>query len=227
MGEVYRARDTRLDREVALKLLPAALTRDPDRVRRFVQEAKAVSALNHPNIVTIHEIGDCDAGRFIVMELVQGQTLRQLDQPCALDALVDLGSQIARALSATHAAGITHRDIKPDNIMVRDDGYVKVLDFGLARLASRALDADAQTLKGTLPGTLLGTVRYMSPEQARGEAVSHATDIFALGIVFYELATGRHPFTADTQVGYLHAITGKCHARRPVCIPTSPPRSRR
>ena len=209
MGEVYRARDTRLDRVVAIKLLPAALTLAPDRIRRFIQEAKAVSALNHPNIVTIHEFGHCDAGRFIVMELVQGRTLRQLDQPCALELLVDLGSQTARALSVTHAAGITHRDIKPDNIMLRDDGYVKVLDFGVAQLAPHGLDTDAETLQGTLPGTLLGTIKYMSPEQARGSAVSHASDIFALGIVLYELATGRHPFTAKTQIGYLHAISGQ------------------
>lgn len=134
MGEVWLAQDTKLERKVAIKLLPAEFTKDPDRVRRFELEAKAVSALNHPHIITIHEIGEAEAGRFIVMELVQGQTLRELNKPCTPDALVDLGGQIARALSATHAAGITHRDIKPENIMVRNDGYVKILDFGLARL---------------------------------------------------------------------------------------------
>jgi len=208
MGEVYLAEDTRLDRRVALKLLPAEFTQDADRVRRFIQEAKAVSALNHPHIVTIHEIGEAEAGRFIVMELVQGQTLRALNKPCAPDLLVNLGCQIAKALSATHAAGITHRDIKPDNIMLRDDGYVKILDFGLARLMpATATDTEAATLmQQTTPGALLGTVAYMSPEQARGEPAPPATDIFALGIVFYELATGQHPFKADSLVGMLHSI---------------------
>jgi len=214
MGEVYLAEDTRLDRQVALKLLPAEFTQDADRVRRFIQEAKAASALNHPHIVTIHEIGEADAGRFIVMELVQGQTLRTMPKPCAPDLLVNLGCQIARALTATHAAGITHRDIKPDNIMLRDDGYVKVLDFGLARLMpATATDSEAATLmQQTTPGSLLGTVAYMSPEQARGEPVTHATDIFALGIVFYELATGQHPFKADSLVGMLHAINSQTPA---------------
>src|SRR5262245_36697852 len=129
MGEVYLAKDTKLDRNVALKLLPSEFTKDAGRVRRFIQEAKAASALNHPHIVTIHEIGEDEAGHFIVMELVQGQTLRAMPKPCALDLLVNLGGQIAKALTATHAAGITHRDIKPDNIMLRDDGYVKILDF--------------------------------------------------------------------------------------------------
>src|SRR5215813_7812724 len=174
MGEVYLATDTSLGRNVAIKLLLSELTRDPDRVRRFKQEAKTVSALNHPNIITIHEIGESEAGRFIVMELVQGQTLRSLSKPCPLALLVNLGGQIARALSAAHAAGITHRDIKPDNIMIRDDGYVKILDFGLARLARpAATDAEAKTLlHQTLPGVVLGTVAYMSPEQARGETAS-------------------------------------------------------
>jgi len=211
MGEVYRAQDTRLGRDVALKLLPARFTQDDDRLRRFVQEAKAASALNHPHIVTIHEIGEDESGRFIVMELVQGQTIRAMNKPCTLDALVNLGGQIARALSATHAAGITHRDIKPDNIMARDDGYVKILDFGLARLGvSTATDSEAAALaQNTGPGALLGTVAYMSPEQARGETVTSATDIFALGIVFYELTTGRHPFKSDTMIGFLHAITSQ------------------
>ena len=147
MGEVYLAEDTQLGRQVALKLLPAAFTADAERVRRFEQEARTVSALNHPHIVTIHEIGVCDAGRFIVMELVQGQTLRTLAKPCAPELLVSLGGQIAKALSATHAAGITHRDLKPDNLMLRDDGYAKVLDFGLARLLpATAHDSEAVTL---------------------------------------------------------------------------------
>jgi tetratricopeptide (TPR) repeat protein len=214
MGEVYLARDTRLGRNVAIKLLLNEFTKDPDRVRRFEQEAKAVSAINHPHIVTIHEIGESDAGRFIVMELVQGQTLRSLSKPCPVTLLIDLGSQIARALGAAHAAGITHRDIKPDNIMIRDDGYVKVLDFGLARLApAAATDAEAATLlQQTLPGSVVGTVAYMSPEQARGETADAASDIFALGIVFYELATGQHPFKAESLLGILHSISSQAPA---------------
>jgi eukaryotic-like serine/threonine-protein kinase len=209
MGEVYLAEDTRLKRKVALKLLPAELTADADRVRRFEQEAQAASALSHPNIITVYDIGECEAGRFIVMELVAGHTLRTaIATGNSLENLLTLGSQMAKALSAAHAAGITHRDIKPDNIMVRDDGYVKVLDFGLARLLPTGSGEDAATLaQQTMPGTVMGTVAYMSPEQARGETVSHPSDIFALGIVLYELATGRHPFKAETLVGYLHAIT--------------------
>lgn len=210
MGEVYLAEDTRLDRKVALKLLPTEFTQDPDRVRRFVREAKAASALNHPNIITVYDIVESEVGRFIVMELVEGRTLRRvIAEDNSLERLLTLGSQMARALSAAHAAGITHRDIKPENIMVRDDGYVKVLDFGLARLLpSNASDSEAATLtQQTMPGTIVGTVAYMSPEQVRGETVSHPSDIFALGIVLYEMATGRHPFKAETTVGYLHAIT--------------------
>ena len=210
MGEVWLAEDTRLKRKVALKLLPAELTADAERVRRFEQEAQAASALNHPNIITVYDIGECEAGRFIVMELVAGRTLREvIAEDNSVATVLSLGQQMAKALSAAHAAGITHRDIKPDNHMVRDDGYVKVLDFGLARLRpATESDAEAATLaQQTTPDTVMGTVAYMSPEQARGETVGHPSDVFALGIVLYELATGRHPFKAETLVGYLHAIT--------------------
>lgn len=210
MGEVWLAEDTRLRRKVALKLLPAELTADADRVRRFEQEAQAASALSHPNIITVYDIGECDVGRFIVMELGTGRTLRAvIAEDNSLETWLALGQQMAKALSTAHAAGITHRDIKPDNIMVRDDGYVKVLDFGLARLRpATENDSEAATLaQQTTPGTVMGTVAYMSPEQARGEHVNHPSDIFALGIVLYKLATGRHPFRAETLVGYLHAIT--------------------
>jgi serine/threonine-protein kinase len=193
MGEVWLAEDTRLKRQVALKLLPAELTADAQRVRRFEQEAQAASALNHPNIITVYDIGESDAGCFIVMELVAGRTLRAvIAEDNSIETLLSLGIQMARALSAAHAAGITHRDIKPDNIMVRDDGYVKVLDFGLARLRpATESDSGAATLvQQTVPGAVIGTVAYMSPEQARGETASHPADIFALGIVLYELATG-------------------------------------
>jgi serine/threonine-protein kinase len=210
MGEVWLAEDTRLKRKVALKLLPVELTADVERVRRFEQEAQAASALSHPNIITVYDIGECEAGRFIVMELVAGRTLRTvIAEDNSVETLLALGQQTAKALSAAHAAGITHRDIKPDNLMVRDDGYVKVLDFGLARLRpATESDSEAATLaQQTTPGTVMGTVAYMSPEQARGETVSHPSDVFALGIVLYELATGRHPFKAETLIGYLHAIT--------------------
>jgi serine/threonine protein kinase/predicted ATPase len=215
MGEVYLAQDKRLKRQVALKLLPARLTSDPERVRRFVQEAQAASALNHPNIITIYDIGEVEQGRFIVMELVQGRALvGMIGKGGATGALTRLGSQIAKALGVAHAAGITHRDIKPENLMVRDDGYVKVLDFGLARLAPADLDKEAADRQGTTPGILLGTARYMSPEQARGEIVGPASDVFSLGLIFYEMATGRHPFATDSVLGTLNAISTQ-HPRPP------------
>ena len=211
MGEVYLGEDTRLNRPVAIKILPADLTRNPESVRRFMQEAQAASALNHPNIITVHDIGETDEGRFIVMELVSGKTLRSaLGLRHSVSTLLPWFLQIARALAAAHAAGITHRDLKPDNVMVRHDGYVKVLDFGLARLApAHATDDDETAMRLTSAGQMMGTVKYMSPEQARGETAGPPSDVFSLGIVFYELAAGRHPFNADTTVGYLHAITSQ------------------
>src|SRR6266850_2740423 len=212
MGEVWLAEDTRLGRRVALKLLPAEFTEDSERVRRFTQEAKAASALNHPNIISVHDIGECETGRFIVMEFVAGRTLRAvIAKDNSLETFFTLGAQMAKALRAAHAAGITHRDIKPDNIMVRDDGYVKMLDFGLARLLpTTASDPEAMTLaQQTTPGTVMGTLAYMSPEQASGQTVGSPSDIFALGIVLYELATGCHPFKSETMIGYLHAITSQ------------------
>ena len=212
MGEVWLAEDTRLGRKVALKLLPAEFTEDSERVRRFTLEAKAASALNHPNIIAVYDIGECECGRFIVMEFVAGSTLRSvIAKDNSLETLFTLGTQMARALSTAHAAGITHRDIKPDNIMVRDDGYLKMLDFGLARLLpTTSSDPEAMTLaQQTTPGTVMGTLAYMSPEQATGQTAGSASDVFALGIVLYELATGRHPFKSETMIGYLHAITSQ------------------
>jgi serine/threonine-protein kinase len=200
MGEVYLAEDARLDRKVAIKLLPSEFTQDAERVRRFMQEAKAASALNHPNIITVYDIGESDAGRFIVMELVAGRTLRAIiaehrstaedagDTGVALreESLLSLGGQMAKALSAAHAAGITHRDIKPDNIMVRDDGYVKVLDFGLARLLPTQSGEDAATLaQQTIPGMIMGTVAYMSPEQASGQSAGPPSDVFGSAAVAF------------------------------------------
>jgi len=218
MGAVYVAQDNRLGRKIALKLLPTHLTRDGHSLFRFQQEARAASALNHPNIVTIHEIGECEAGHFLVMELIEGCTLRALmRQRPSLESVREMGAQIARALSVAHAAGIIHRDIKPENIMVRDDGYVKVVDFGVALLtASRFHGAEGgdngatgRIIAATAPGVILGTLRYMSPEQAGGEHVETATDIFSLGIVLYELSTGHHPFAADSQIATLHAIASQ------------------
>jgi predicted ATPase len=204
MGEVYLGRDTRLGRNVAVKLLPAKHCLDAERVWRFEREARAASALNHPNIVTVYDIGYADEGRFIVMELVEGRTLRQAMEAGPMPAGIPvIGGQIAKALAVAHAAGIVHRDIKPENIMIRQDGYVKVLDFGLARLV-REPEKEPQALTGS--GRVMGTVRYMSPEQARGENPAAPSDVFSLGVVFYEMATGRHPFPSESVLGTIHAI---------------------
>jgi eukaryotic-like serine/threonine-protein kinase len=213
MGEVYRARDNRLGREVAIKVLPAQFIQDEDRLRRFIREAQATSALNHPNIITIYEIGQSNGTHFIATELIEGQTLQQRSASTGMKLLaaLDVAIQAASALSAAHAAGIVHRDIKPENLMLRPDGLVKVLDFGLAKLTEqrpRAADSEAPTaLKvSTDPGTVLGTVQYMSPEQARGLEVDARTDIFSLGVVLYEMITGRAPFVGATKTDVLVAI---------------------
>ena len=203
MGEVYLAEDIRLGRNVALKLLPPHFTVNPDRVRRFEREARAASALNHPNIVTIYEIGQSNATHFIATEFVDGKTLRQLinERPFTLNETLNVIVQVADALTGAHAAGIVHRDIKPENIMIRHDGYVKILDFGLAKLTEQQTsDADLEmpTLLQTNPGLVMGTVQYMSPEQARAKNVGVGTDIWSLGIVMYELLAGRVPFTGET-----------------------------
>lgn len=209
MGEVFRAMDTRLDRAVAVKIMrPSSGGRDR-AVVRFLREARAASALNHPNIVTIHDVGETPSGdHFIVQEFIEGLTLRALlHEPLPLATIVDVGCQVARALAAAHGAGIVHRDIKPENVMMRADGYVKVLDFGLARVAD-GLESDGTTRTNmdTAPGMLLGTMAYMSPEGAQSGAAGPAADIFALGIVLYEMAAGRRPFVAGTNVGILAAI---------------------
>lgn len=197
MGQVYRAKDEKLDREVALKFLHSRLVNQPFAVARFIREAKAASRLNHPNIVSIYDTGEDEkAGRFIVMEFVEGRTLRaDIGKKIKLDKLLHIVTQITEALIAAHGAGVIHRDIKPENIMVRKDDYVKVVDFGLARWEPTTGDNDAPVTR-TAPGTVLGTLRYMSPEQASGQRVEAATDIFSLGVVLYELVTGRHPFEA-------------------------------
>lgn len=204
MGDVYLAEDLRLKRRVALKLLPPHFTVNPDRVRRFEREARAASKLNHPNIVTIYEIGRSNSTHFIVTEFVEGKTLRQLinEKPLTLNEALNVTIQVADALSGAHAAGIVHRDIKPENIMVRGDGYVKVLDFGLAKLTERRVtssDLEMTTLIRSDPGLVVGTAQYMSPEQARGHDVGRCSDIWSMGIVLYELLAGHVPFTGETQ----------------------------
>ena len=206
MGQVYLAEDTRLGRQVAIKLLPRQMHSDTSRVRRFEQEARAASALNHPNIVTIFEVGEAPAGRYLVMELVEGLTLRALlNSNFAVEDVLSWGAQLAKALSAAHSVGIIHRDIKPENIMVRADGYIKVLDFGLARLVDPTTNNLDQF--GTTPGALIGTIRYMSPEQVRGEKADAPSDIFALGVMLYELLARQHPFAGSTIYEIMQAIT--------------------
>ena len=204
MGEVYLAQDERLGRKVALKLLYNDETQGPDWVRRFEQEARAASSLNHPNIITIYEVGHAEGSHFISAEFIDGLTLRQRlkSNPIALPEALDIVIQVATALATAHTAGIMHRDIKPENIMVRADGYVKVLDFGLAKFTENRLklisrsdpNAETESLVNTNPGAVMGTVSYMSPEQARGSSVDARTDIFSLGVVLYEMLTGRPPF---------------------------------
>jgi non-specific serine/threonine protein kinase len=208
MGQVYLAVDTRLGRNVALKLLPRNTGNNPELAGRFGREARAASALNHPNLVTVYDVGTADEGQFIVMEYVEGRTLRAiLEQGPILDSLPEFGVQMAKALSVAHASGITHRDIKPENIMVRPDRQIKILDFGLASVLHTLEEGEDTWFKsGAQAGRLIGTARYMSPEQARGEKPESASDVFSLALIFYEMVTGKHAFEADTLLGTLHAI---------------------
>ena len=229
MGEVFLAEDTQLDRRVAVKLLPAEFTTDPDRLRRFIREAKAASALNHPNILTIHEIGEVNITggslHFIVTEYVHGQTLRErMDAgKMPLDAALDVAVQVAGALAAAHEAGIIHRDIKPENLILRRDAYVKLLDFGLAKLTEEGALEDERAGEeltkaddtetpprpralSTEPGRVMGTANYMSPEQARGLTVDARTDIFSLGVVLYEMIAGHAPFEGVNAIEVMGSI---------------------
>jgi tetratricopeptide (TPR) repeat protein len=209
MGRVYGAVDERLGRSVAIKLLPAGTDQHSDRVERFTREARAASALNHPNIITVYESGTCEAGRYIVMEMVEGRTLRKrIAEGLSREDALDFAGQMAKAVAVAHAAGIVHRDIKPDNVMVREDGYVKVLDFGLAHLP-----LDMEGSQG-VTGPVMGTLRYMSPEQGQGQRVGTPSDIFSLGLVFYEMFTGLHPFRSATALATFQSM---------VTEPASPP----
>jgi TolB-like protein len=211
MGEVYRAHDTRLGRDVAIKVLPAVFATDPERLRRFEQEARATAALNHPNILGIHDIGSHEGSPYLVEELLEGESLRQRLSGGALPyrKAVELATQVARGLAAAHAKGILHRDLKPENVFVTTEGVVKILDFGLAKLVRALDDVDLSAAPtATVPQAVMGTAAYMSPEQARGQPVDQRSDIFALGVVLYEMLSGHSPFRkatlADTTSAVLH-----------------------
>src|SRR5262245_25172665 len=212
MGEVYRAHDSRLGREVAIKLLPAEFSRDVDRLRRFEQEARATSALNHPNILTVYDIGNHERPPYIIAELLEGETLReQFNEGAApIRRCVDYARQIAAGLTAAHEKGIVHRDLKPENLFVTMDGRVKILDFGLAKLKPSqvgVVDTAAPTQKKiTNPGTVMGTVGYMSPEQVRGQEADHRSDIFSFGMILYEMLSGQRAFNGASAADVMSAI---------------------
>lgn len=218
MGRVYLAEDTRLGRRVALKFLPEYFTNDKNQVQRFRQEARAASALNHPNILTVHEVGQVDGTDFIATEYVEGETLRDRlkDTPMRALEAIDVAAQVADALAAAHQAGIIHRDIKPENVMLRTDGYVKVLDFGLAKLTEKLfglrgsqLEAPTKSIIRTNPGVVMGTMQYMSPEQARGLPVDARTDLWSIGVLLYEMIAGQPPFKGETPSDILVSILEK------------------
>src|SRR5260370_9163043 len=203
MGEVYGARDTRLGREVAIKVLPESLTKDADRLRRFEQEARTIAALSHPNILGIHDIGTHDGAPFLVSELLEGQTLREKFEagPLPVRRAIEYALGIAQGLAAAHEKGIVHRDLKPENVFITKDGRVKVLDFGLAKLVSPEESHETEvtlTSPATLPGMVMGTVGYMSPEQVRGDPTDARSDIFSFGAMLYEMLTGKRAFQRDT-----------------------------
>ncbi len=215
MGTVYLAEDTKLERKVAVKLLTGDFADDATRLNRFFQEAKSASALNHPNILTVHEMGEFDATHFIVTEFIKGKTLNKFlnEENSSISAKLEIAAQIASALTAAHEAGIVHRDLKPDNLMVRSDGIVKILDFGIAKLTdlnnSTEIDAEAKTVVKytiTMPGMIIGTPQYMSPEQARGQKIDFRSDIFSFGVVLYEMLTGKPPFAGATNMDVIGSI---------------------
>ena len=213
MGEVYRARDKRLARDVALKILPESFSRDGDRLRRFEQEERAVAALNHPNILAVFDVGQHDGSPFLVSELLEGESLRAVLDRGAMPQrkAIDYGVQVAQGLAAAHEKGIVHRDLKPENIFVTRDARIKILDFGLVKLAQKvgaAAESDGVTLTSshTVAGVVMGTASYMAPEQVRGEAADPRTDIFAFGAVLYETLSGKRAFRRDTSAETMTAV---------------------
>ncbi len=225
MGEVYLAQDTRLDRRVALKILPADFATDSDRLARFIREAKSASALNHPNIITVYDIGETGGMHFIAYEFIDGTTLREFAKSTAftLASALEVGIQVASALVEAHRAGIVHRDLKPDNVMIRATGLVKLLDFGIARLSAPTEpgDTSATAIHGqTQSGMFIGTPQFMSPEQARGTDVNHQTDIFSFGVVLYEMLSGVSPFAGDTITDVVVAVL----TREPARLTDVPPK---
>src|SRR5213592_577149 len=213
MGEVYRARDSRLGREVAIKVLPGSFCKDPDRLRRFEQEARAASQLNHPNIVTVHDFGTYEDAPYAVQELLEGETLRERLRTGALPAskAVEYGIQVARGLAAAHEKGIVHRDLKPENLFLASDDRLKILDFGLAKLAVADGPAAEQNglpaaTQATAAGIVMGTLGYMSPEQVRGQTVDQRGDIFALGAILYEMLSGANAFKRGSSADTMSAI---------------------
>src|SRR5215471_16669607 len=228
MGEVYRARDPHLGRDVAIKVLPASFSRDPDRLRRFEQEARAAAALNHPNILAVYQMGTHEGAHYLVSELLEGSTLRDhlLRGPVPVRKAVDFAIQTAHGLAAAHDQGIVHRDLKPENLFVTKDGRIKILDFGLAKLIVVPHTSDAGTLtltERTEPGVILGTVGYMSPEQVRGQATDDRIDLFALGAILYEMLTGKRAFRKPTSAETMSAILNEEPAAISQVMPTIPP----
>ena len=220
MGEVYRARDTRLGRDVALKVLPAELANDASRRQRFELEARAVAALNHPNIVAIHDVGADGGVSYIITELVDGGPLR--GGKLGLRKTLDIAVQIANGLAAAHAAGITHRDLKPDNILLTRDGRVKILDFGLAKVRAAQTHAGTETVTAhTEPGVVMGTVGYMSPEQVRGQEADYRSDIFSFGVILYEMLAAKRAFQGETSVDTMQAILRQEPPDLPDTVPSA------
>ena len=227
MGEVYRARDPQLGRDVAIKILPPFLSRDPERLRRFEQEARAAAALNHPNILAVYQMGTHDGAPYLVSELLEGSTLREhlLRVPMPLRKVIDYGIQIAHGLAAAHEKGIVHRDLKPENLFVTEDGRIKILDFGLAKLIQpQPSGPSTPTLTGgTESGIVLGTVGYMSPEQVRGQSADDRADLFAFGAILYEMLTGRSAFHKSTSAETMSAILNEEPPVISQAVPKTPP----
>jgi len=230
MGEVYLAQDTKLDRQVALKILPPDVASSRDRMDRFLREAKSAAALNHPNVAHIYEIGESEGTSFIAMEFVDGKTFRETihDEKSELKVLLKHLLQVGEGLAKAHTSGIVHRDLKPDNIVITHDGHAKILDFGLAKLLETKPGRPSEVgeaatammpVQHSTPGVIMGTVGYMSPEQAQGKSVDQRSDIFSFGCILYEAVTGHKPFAADSMVDTLHKII---HDPAPAIIDFNP-----